>query len=304
MDRLASIALFLRIVERGSFTAAAASCGVSRPAATAAIQALETRLGTRLLQRSTRHVRPTQDGQLYYDRCLSALGALEEADRAIGKALTGTIRLDTIGHLARTVILPALPGFLARHPGLVVHLGEGERLIDLLREGVDCVIRGGPVPDSDMIARPLGVLPEITVASPDYLARYGVPATPDDLDGHVMIGFASSRTKQILPLEFTRAGDVLEYALPARLVVSGAESCAAAARLGFGLAQAPRYRFEDDIAAGRLVEVLRDFPPLPTPLTLLYPSNRQLAPRVRIFMDWLIEIFAPLTEAGRADPGR
>lgn len=278
-----------------SFTAAAASSGVSRAAATAAIQALETRLGTRLLQRSTRHVQPTQEGQLYYEHCLAALSALEEADRTIGTALTGTIRLDTVGHLARTIILPALPEFLARHPGLNVHLGEGERLVDLLREGVDCVVRGGPLPDSDMIARPLGVLPEVTVASPAYLSRHGIPATPDDLEGHEMIGFASSRTRQVLPLESTRDGAVIERALPARLIVSGAESCAAAARLGIGLAQAPRYRFEDDLAAGILVEILAAFPPVPTPLTLLYPSNRQLAPRVRVFMDWLIEIFAPVT---------
>ncbi len=295
MDRLASIELFLRIIERGSFTAAAASCGVSRAAATAAIQALETRLGTRLLQRSTRHVQPTQEGQLYYEHCLAALSALEEADRTIGTALTGTIRLDTVGHLARTIILPALPEFLARHPGLNVHLGEGERLVDLLREGVDCVVRGGPLPDSDMIARPLGVLPEVTVASPAYLQRHGIPDTPDDLEGHEMIGFASSRTRQVLPLEFTRDGAVIERTLPARLIVSGAESCAAAARLGIGLAQAPRYRFEEDLAAGTLVEILAAFPPIPTPLTLLYPSNRQLAPRVRVFMDWLIEIFTPVT---------
>lgn len=291
MDRLASIDLFLRIIERGSFSAAAASCGISRPAATAAIQALEQRLGARLLHRSTRHVQPTEEGRLYYAHCRSIVASLEEADRSIGSALSGVIRLDTVGHLARTIILPALPEFLSRHPGLTVHLGEGERLVDLLREGVDCVVRGGPLPDSDMIARPLCLLPEITVASPDYLARRGTPRNPDDLDGHCMIGFASSRTKQILPLEFSLEGRLVERMLPARLLVSGAESSATAACLGLGLAQAPRYRFEAELAQGALVEVLSDFPPAPTPLTLLYPSNRQLPPRVRVFMDWLVEIF-------------
>lgn len=292
MDRLASIELFLRVIERGSFSAAASSCGVSRPAASAAIQALERRLGTRLLHRSTRHVQPTEEGKLYYAHCRSIVASLEEADRSIGSALSGVIRLDTVGHLARTIILPALPDFLSRHPGLTVHLGEGERLVDLLREGVDCVVRGGPLPDSEMMARPLCLLPEITVASPEYLARHGTPRDPDDLDGHCMIGFASSRTKQVLPLEFSLGGQLVERILPARLLVSGAESSATAACLGLGLAQAPRYRFEAELARGALVEVLSAFPPAPTPLTLLYPSDRQLPPRVRVFMDWLIDIFS------------
>ncbi|WP_336945099.1 LysR family transcriptional regulator [Asaia sp. HN010] len=292
MDRLASLTLFLRVIERGSFTAAAHDCGVSRPAATAAIQALELRLGTRLLQRSTRHVQPTEEGRLYYQRCQSIVAALEEADSMVGGALSGTIRVDTVGHLARTILLPALPDFLSRHPGLNVHLGEGERLVDLLREGVDCVIRGGPLPDSDMIARPLGLLHEATVASPDYLQRHGTPRTPDDLDGHQMIAFVSSRTKEILPLEFSTEEGLVERLIPARLLVSGAETSAEAARLGLGLAQAPRYRFEADLTAGTLIEVLAEYPPAPTPLTLLYPSNRQLAPRVRVFMTWAQELFS------------
>ncbi|GBR13619.1 LysR family transcriptional regulator [Asaia spathodeae] len=292
MDRLTSLTLFMRVVERGSFTAAAHDLSVSRPAATAAIQALEQRLGTRLLQRSTRHVQPTEEGLLYYQRCQSILTALEEADSMIGGALSGTIRVDTVGHLARTILLPALPDFFSRYPGLNVHLGEGERLVDLLREGVDCVIRGGPLPDSDMIVRPLGVLHEVTVASPTYLAQHGIPTSPDDLDGHQMIAFLSSRTRQVLPLEFTTRNGLVERLIPARLLVSGAETCAEAARLGLGLAQAPRYRFEEDLAAGRLVEVLSGYPPAPTPLSLLYPSNRQLAPRVRVFMDWARELFS------------
>ncbi|WP_456303426.1 LysR family transcriptional regulator [Asaia astilbis] len=250
MDRLATLTLFTRIVERASFTAAATDCGISRSVATAAIQALERRLGARLLQRSTRHVHPTEEGRLYYQSCQNILAAIDDADSMIGAALTGTIRVDTVGHLARVVLLPALPDFLSRHPGLSVHLGEGERLVDLLREGVDCVIRGGPLPDSDMIVRSLGELPEVTVASPAYLERHGIPLTPDDLDGHQMIAFVSSRTQQPLPLEFTANGVVIEREIPARLLVSGAETCAEAARLGFGLAQAPRYRFQNDLASG------------------------------------------------------
>lgn len=293
MDRLATLNLFVRIVERRSFSAAAADCGISRPVATAAIKALEERLGTRLLQRSTRHVQPTAEGETYYHRCVAILADLEDADRAAGGAVAGLVRVDAPGHVARTILLPALPDFLARHPALTVHLGEGERFVDLVREGVDCVVRAGELPDSDMVVRRLGVMKEITVASPAYLARYGTPRSPDELDGHQMIGFMSSRTGQPLALEFTRDGSVIEVVLPARVLVGGADTSAAATRLGLGLCQAPRYRFVDDLASGTLVEVLSDFPPTPTPLSVLYPSNRQLSPRVRVVIDWLVETISP-----------
>ena len=293
MDRLATLNLFVRIVERSSFSAAAADCGVSRPVATAAIKALEARLGTRLLQRSTRHVQPTVEGEAYYHRCVAILADLEDADRGAGGAVAGLVRVDVVGYLARTTLLPALPDFLAQHPALTVHLGEGERFVDLVREGVDCVVRAGELADSDMVVRRLGMMEEITVASSAYLAKHGTPLTPDELDGHRMIGFVSSRTGQPLPLEFTRNGGVIEVVLLARVLVSGADTSAAAARLGLGLAQAPRYRFAEDLASGALVEVLADFPPTPTPLSVLYPSNRQLSPRVRVFIDWLVETITP-----------
>ncbi|XYD11891.1 LysR family transcriptional regulator (plasmid) [Methylobacterium sp. NMS12] len=297
MDRLAALSLFVRIVERGSFSAAAADRGVSRPVATAAIKELEHRLGTRLLQRSTRHVRPTIEGEAYYRRCVAILADLEDADRGAGGAVAGPIRVSAVGNLVRTMLLPHLPTLLARYPRLIIHLGEGERFVDLVREGVDCVVRAGTLVDSDMIVRRLGLLEEITVASPDYLAVHGTPKSPDDLVGHVMAGFVSSRTGQQLPLEFTRGDTVVEIALPARVLVESADTSAEAARLGFGLVQAPRQRFADDLARGTLVEVLGDFMPTPTPVSVLYPSSRQLSPRVRVFVDWLIETLGPIHSA-------
>ncbi len=293
MDRLTTLDLFVRVVDRGSFSAAAADLGISRPVATTAIKDLEQRLGTRLLQRSTRHVQATVEGQTYYRRCIAILADLEDADRGASGAVAGLLRVDVVGNLARTILLPALPEFLARHPALTVHLGEGERFVDLVREGVDCVVRAGALADSDMVVRKLGTLAEVTVASPAYLAEHGTPGSPDSLDGHVMVGFVSSRTGQALPLEFTRNGEVIEVALPARILVGGSDTSAEAARLGLGLVQAPRYRFADDLASGRLVEVLADFPPTPTPISILYPSSRQLSPRVRVFIDWLVETSAP-----------
>lgn len=299
MDRLTTLGLFVRIVDRGSFSAAAADLGLSRPAATAAIKDLERRLGTRLLQRSTRHVQPTVEGEVYHRRCVTILADLEDADRGAGGAIAGVIRVDVVGHLARTTLLPELPALLAAHPALTVHLGEGERFVDLVREGVDCVVRAGPLADSDMAVRPLGTLEEITVASPGYLASHGTPASPGDLAGHAVIGFVSSRTGQPLPLEFTVGGKVTEVALPARLLVASAETSVAAARLGLGLVQAPRYRLIDDLVCGTLVEVLADCAPTPTPLSVLYPSRRQLSPRVRVFVDWLVETLEPCFVSNR-----
>ena len=300
MDRISSLELFVRIVDRGSFRAAAADLGVSRPVATATMKALEQRLGVRLLQRSTRHVQPTVEGKAYYRRCVAILGDIEDADRGASGAVAGLLRVDVAGNLARTMLLPALPAFLARHPALTVHLGEGERFVDLVREGVDCVVRAGPLADSDMVVRRLGIMEEITCASPRYLAEHGVPLSPDRLEGHAMIGFVSSRTDRPLPLEFTLDGRTIEVMLPARVLVSAADTSVAAALLGLGLVQAPRHRFADDLASGARVEIWAGLPPAPTPVSALYPSNRQLSPRVRVFIDWLVDTIGPQLRPGAA----
>jgi DNA-binding transcriptional LysR family regulator len=197
------------------------------------------------------------------------------------------------GPTARTFILPELPTFLKRHPALTLHIGEGDRFVDIVREGLDCVIRGGEIADSDMIVRRLGLAQEGTFASPAYLEGHGVPRSLEELQGHAMIGFASSRTGQTLPLEFTVEGELRTVMLPSRITVTNTDTYANLARLGFGLMQAPRYRYAEDLAAGTLVEVLHEHPPSPTPISVLYPKSRQLSPRVRVFIDWLVEVVAP-----------
>ncbi|MQT13318.1 LysR family transcriptional regulator [Segnochrobactrum spirostomi] len=297
MDRLTSMELFKRIVERRSFSAAAAEMGLSRPVATTTIKALETRLGVRLLQRSTRHVAPTPEGATYYERCVRILNDIEDADQGVGGVVRGLLKIDVPGTLAREILVPRLPDFLARHPGLAIQVGEGERFVDLVREGFDCVVRAGDLAENGMVFRRLGFFREITCAAPAYLARHGIPATPDDLDGHEMIAFVSSRTQQPLPLEFHRDGRVVEVVLPARVMVMSADVNAAAVRAGLGLMQAPRHRFAEDLASGALIEVLADYAPAPTPLSIVYPSSRQLSPRVRVFIDWAVEVISPYLEA-------
>ena len=293
MDRFDAMRVFTRIVERRSFTLAAADLGLPRSTVTETVQQLEARLGVRLLQRTTRHVTPTLDGEAYHRRCLAIIADVEDAEAAFGDARPrGLLRVDVHGTLARHFVLPSLPAFLAKYPELELHLGEGDRLVDLVREGIDCVLRVGDLQDSAMVARRVAVLEEVTCASPDYLERFGVPATPDDLDGHRMIGFVSSATGGFFPLGFKIDGVVRRITLPTTVSVVGAETNVVAAKLGLGLIQVPRYHVEADLRAGSLVAVLQDFPSDPMPVSLLYPHSRQLSPRVRVFIDWLTAIFA------------
>lgn len=296
MDRLDRMQLFVRIVERRSFSAAAADLGLARSTVTEAVKQLEEGIGTRLLERTTRYVTPTLDGRAFYERCLAILAEVDEAENIFRDAQPrGLLRVDAHGFLTRTFLLPRLHEFLDRYPLLDLQIGQGDRLVDLVREGVDCVIRAGEIDDSGLIMRKLGTITEITCASRTYVEKHGLPKSPDALDGHFAIGFISSRTGQIMPLEFTVREEVRYVTLPSRLTVNNSDTMVDLARRGFGLMQAPRYRLQRDIDEGVLVEVLGDFPPPPTPLSALYPQNRQLSPRVRVFLDWIVKVFA---EAG------
>lgn len=294
MDRFESMRVFSRVVERRSFTAAAADLGLPRSTVTDAVKQLEARLGVRLLERTTRHVRPTLDGEAYHRRCVTLIADLEDAESAFcGAKPKGLLRVDLNGTLARNFVLPKLPEFLADYPEIELYLSEGDQLVDLIREGIDCVVRVGELRDGDMVARRLTMLEEVTCAAPSYLARAGMPASVDTLDGHRMVGFHSSATGAVLPLEFTDTGGTLRHVtLPVAITANSADNYAAMGKLGFGLVQVPRYRIADELAHGTLIEVLPNNPPSPSPVSLLYPRNRQLSPRVRVFMDWLTRTFA------------
>jgi DNA-binding transcriptional LysR family regulator len=287
MDRFDAMRAFVRVVERRSFTLAAQDLGLPRSTVTDAVKQLEARLGARLLERTTRHVAPTLDGEAYHRRCVALMAELEDAEGAFGGARPkGLLRLEVQGTLARHFLLPGLPGFLAQYPDIEISMSEGERWVDVIREGVDCVLRFGNLPDSDMIARRLTILERLTCASPDYLARFGLPKDVDALDGHRMIGLRSLTTGVVRPMDFVVAGALRNLTLPTIISVTGTESYLATARLGLGLVQVPRFHAATDLAQGTLVQVLAECPPAPIPISLLYPRSRQLSPRVRVFVDW------------------
>jgi DNA-binding transcriptional LysR family regulator len=298
MDRIDAMRVFTRVVERRSFTLAAQDTGLPRSTVTDAVKQLEARLGVRLLQRTTRHVSPTLDGEAYYRRCLSLIAEIEDAEGAFaGTKPKGLLRIDVQGTLARHFILPSLPAFFREYPEIEMSMSEGERWIDPVREGVDCVLRFGNLADSDLVARRVITLERLTCASPGYLESFGRPADLDSLDGHRMVGLRSLTTGNLRPLEFIVGETSRRLTLPTILSVTGTESYLATALLGLGLVQVPHFHAEADLMKGTLVQLLPDHPPPPIPVWLLYPRNRQLSPRVRAFLDWASQEFAARSSA-------
>ncbi|WP_158926683.1 LysR family transcriptional regulator [Acidisphaera sp. S103] len=292
MDRFDAMRVFTRIVERRSFTKAAEDLGLPRSSVTDAVRGLEVRLGVMLLQRTTRQVRPTLDGEAYYQRCVSLISDLEDAEGVfVGAKPSGLIRVDVHGTQARHFLLPGLPRFRQQYPGIQLHLSEVHHSLDMVREGFDCLMRNGDLGDSSLIKRHLGTLPRGTFASPDYLSRLGTPRTPEDLEGHERVGLLSPQTGAVLPFDFMVGGKPHQVPLPATLTATGPETNVAAACHGLGLIQAARYRVAPELASGALVEVLADFPPSPLPVYALYSGTRQMTPRLRVFIEWMAEQF-------------
>lgn len=293
MDRLDSMRLFTRVVDRRSFTQAANDLEVPRSTATQVIRQLEERLGVRLLQRTTRTVRPTLDGEAYYRRCLAILDDVEDAEGAFrGATPRGLLRIEVQGTLARHFLMPGLPDFLARYPEIAIAMSESDRWVDIIREGVDCVLRYGALPDSDLVMRSVGMLPRITCAAPAYLDRHGTPRVIEDLAHHRMVGLRSITTGAITPFEYLTTDGIARVEMAMPLTVTGTETFLDGVRLGLGLAQMPIFHIERDLAAGRLVRVLPGLPLPPGPVSVLYPRNRQLSPRVRLFIDWIVQRFS------------
>nr|WP_218167432.1 MULTISPECIES: LysR family transcriptional regulator [unclassified Pseudomonas] len=285
--------VFVRIYERSSFTLAADDLNLPRATLTHTLNQFEAWLGTRLLERSTRRVRPTLDGEAYYLRCVQLLAELEEAELAFRSvAPKGRLRVDLHGTLAKYFVIPALPQFMASYPEIELSISEADRFVDLIAEGVDCVLRAGTLGDSALIGRRVATLRQVTCASPAYLRKYGEPKRLADLGEHRAVNYVSRTTAKLFPFEFMVDGQVQEVTIEGALSVFGAEIYAASAVAGLGIIQCPHYRIAELINQGVMQEILIDTPPPPMPVSVLYPQNRHMSPRVRVFVDWLAEIFA------------
>lgn len=298
---LNALRIYLLVAETTSFTRAAERLGLTRARVSAVVQQLEAELGTRLLQRTTRSVRVTPDGQLFAERAQALLLDSEELQALFQRqpaALRGRLRVDMPGQLASQVLIPRLPEFLSAHPQIELELSSTDRRVDLVHEGFDCVIRAGTLRESGLVARPLGRMPQINVASPAYLAAYGVPRTLDDLARHRLVRYSSTLAGAAQGWEYTdEAGQPRMLPMAAVLTVNNTVAYEAACLAGLGLIQAPAQGLGEWLAQGALVEVLPELRAEPLPVTLLYAHRRQVARRVQAFMDWVAlvlgEVLAP-----------
>lgn len=294
MDRLDAMQLFVRIVDLGSFTKAADALQLPRASVSLALQQLEARLGVRLLNRTTRHVSPTLDGQAYYLRCqqiLQDVGEAEDLFRSSQLSPRGKLRVDMQGNQAERFVLPYLGDFHARYPDVELEIGLGDRFVDLVREGVDCVLRSGEPKDSSMVGRRVAQLRQVTCASRRYIERRGLPRTLEEFAEHDAVNYVGNAGR-VLPFDFLVNGEPQSLTLRGPVSVSSANAYGACCLAGLGFIQAPRYNFEAALARGELVEVFPDWQPAPMPVYVLYPHARQLSSRVRVFVDWLAERMA------------
>lgn len=298
--------IFTRVAELGSFTQAALGLGMTKTNASHAVRQLELRLGTRLLQRTTRRVQLTQDGQLFYERCKDVLDDLEELHGLFqhdgSQPLRGRVRLDMTTITARSLVIPRLPELLAEHPGLELEISATERRVDLVREGFDCVLRAGPLADNALVARPLGRMTMVNCASPDYLARQGTPRTLADLSRHRLVHYVPTLGGKSAGFECVENGEDRRIAMAGAITVNNAESYAAACMAGLGLIQAPLMGLREHLSSGRMVQVLPEHRARAMPLSLIYPHRRQLPRRVRVVMDWLAAVLAPQLETAPSPP--
>lgn len=290
MDRIDLFRIFSRVVECASFTRAAETLGIPRSSVSAAVQELEARVGARLLHRTTRRVSPTQDGIAFYERCRRVIADVEDTENLFRQTTarpSGKLRIDVPGRIGRLVIAPALPEFFDRYPEISIDLGVTDRAVNLVEDSVDCVLRVGPLSDSGLIARPIGKLPLINVASPVYLARYGAPQTPDDLGDHWAVNYASPSSGRVEDWEWVEGGKVRTLTLNGRVTVNSAEAYIACCLAGLGLIQIPAYDVRHHLDAGELLEVMPDHRAESLPMTLLYPHRQHLSRRLLVFADWL-----------------
>ncbi|AUX46419.1 LysR family transcriptional regulator [Sorangium cellulosum] len=292
---LESLKIFVKVAELGSFTRAGEHLGMPKARVSLRLKALEAELGTRLLQRTTRVVRLTPDGEELLPR---ARRLALEADEIGGmfqaaRALRGRVRIDLPVNFARDIIIPRLPELLARHPGLEVLISTTDRRVEPLREGFDCVLRIGDPGDPGLVGRRLGVLRMINCASPSYLREHGTPRRIEDLDRHLVVHYSSTLGAEAPSFEYPCDGGYRERPMRSVVTVNSADAYRAACIAGLGIIQAPRTGMLASIAAGALVEVLPALPCAPMPVSLLHTHGRSAPRRVRAVMSWITEVLSP-----------
>lgn len=293
MDKIHAMQLFIRVAELESFSRAADTLGLPKGSVSRQVQALENALGVRLLHRTTRRVQLTQDGMVYYERAKDLLSNLDELDAMFQHdptSISGRLRVDMPVGVARNLVIPKLPTFLQQYPGIELELSSSDRLVDVIREGFDCVVRVGTLKDSGLVARPLGKLTVVNCASPEYLARFGYPENLDDLASHALVHYAVNIGVRPQGFEISVNNQTQWIKTGGVLTVNSTETYHAACLAGLGIIQVPRVGVKEALRSGKLMEILPQYRAEPMPVSLIYPHRRNLSRRVHLFMEWLTEI--------------
>lgn len=294
MDQFMAVRAFTAVVETGSFVKAASALDLPRNTVTKHVQALEAHLGVKLLNRTTRRVSTTNDGTAYYERMSRLIDEWQEADSALAREQSnprGRLRVDMGATVATVLVIPALPEFQRRYPDLQIDIGVSDRPVDLLGDRVDCVVRSGVITDPSLIARQIGDMPFVTTATPGYLRSHGIPLHPSDLEsGHSLIRYFFAGTGRQLPIELVRGGERIIVEGTHFVGINDTNAMLAAGLAGLGVMHSPAFIAEQHITSGLLLPVLRDWKADSVPLSIVYAPNRHLSTRVRVFVDWMIEL--------------
>lgn len=295
MDRFDAMQAFVMVVETGSFTKAAEALQLSKTTVTHLVQQLEARLRVKLLHRTTRQVKATPDGAAYHEHALRLLADMDDAETSLSGAAAmprGRVRVDVPSPVARLILVPALPGFYARYPDIQVHMGVSDRRVDVVGEGVDCVLRGGELSDSSLVVRRVAELPVVVCAAPAYLRSAGQPEHPLALASapHSAVGFLSARTGRLLPTVMTRGTERVDGPMRHALAVDDGNAYLAAGLAGLGVLCLPRYMAEAHLASGELLPLFEDWRLEPLPMVVAFPSSRHLSAKVRVFIEWVAEL--------------
>lgn len=297
MDRIDAMQAFVRVVETGSFTRAADTLQSSRTRVTQLVQQLETHLRVKLLNRTTRKVNVTADGAAYYERVVRLLADLDDAETSLSTASAaprGRLRVDVPAPLASLVLVPALPAFHARYPDIQLDLGASDRKVDLIDENVDCVVRGGELPGPSLRVRHVADLPLGVYAASGYLERVGVPAHPQLLEQapHYSVGYRGSRSGAPHAYAMQRGDERLRLHGRHALIVDDGNAYLAAGMAGMGVLWLPRYMARAPLALGELVPLFEDWQLDPMPLYVAFPTGRHVSRKLRVFIDWIVELLA------------
>ena len=293
MDRLDVIALFMRVVERGNFSAAARELGLGQPTVSKQIAALEARLGAQLLLRTSRSLTLTEAGQDFYETAVRVTGDLEAIESRLGHGLaspSGLIRVTVAPVFGRLYIVPRLPEFFSRFPGVHIELLVSERTFNLIKEGVDIAIREGNLPDSGLTARRVATSSVITVATPAYLAKHGEPKTPSELNRHSCIAFVHEGATRAW--SYKRDRETFVHQPKGSLRTDDAEQIHAAVLAGLGITRAPSWLFAAEVKSGEVQQILCECAPTTLPMSAVYPASRHLSAKVRVFIDFMSDAFA------------